>query len=71
MLMDDGGIVPWVMRSRSLTEKDGSRPFGIKVDSEKMIRAVDRIWDEADVIGVEWGDTCRAEDYRYNLMDQC
>ncbi len=70
MLMDDGGIVPLGDVSRSLTEKDGSRPFGIKVDSEKMIRAVDRIWDEADVIGVEWGDTCRAEDYRYNLMDQ-
>ena len=69
MMMDDEGLVPAGDVGESLIAKDGSRPFGIRVDADAMARAVDRVWDKADVIAVEWGDTHRAEDYRYNLMD--
>ena len=69
MLMDDRGVVPMGEVGQTLIAKDGSRPFGIRLDSDKMIRAVEEVWDKADVVAIEWGDTYRAEDYRYNLMD--
>lgn len=69
MMMDDKGVVPLGEVGEWLNTKDGTRPFGIKADFDRMARAVERVWKEADVIAVEWGDTFRAEAYRYMVMD--
>lgn len=69
MMMDDKGVVPLGDVGEWLNVKDGTRPFGIRVDFGRMAQAVERIWDEADVIAVEWGDTYRAEAYRHMVMD--
>lgn len=69
MMMDDKGVVPLGDVGEWLNTKDGTRPFGMRVDFDRMAQAVQRVWDEADVIAIEWGDTYRAEAYRHMVMD--
>jgi hypothetical protein len=69
MMMDDKGVVPLGDVGKWLYVRDGTRPFGIRTDFNRMAQAVNRVWDEADVVAIEWGDTFRAEEYRHMVMD--
>ncbi|MBM7582340.1 hypothetical protein JOD02_001197 [Caldicoprobacter guelmensis] len=69
MMMDDKGVVSLGDVGEELNAKDSSRPYGIKLDFDRMAQAVERVWDEADVVAIEWGDTYRVEAYRHMVMD--
>lgn len=70
MFMDDKGIVPLGFVDSRYIVEDGLRPFGIKTDYEALLKDIHDLWDRADVISVQLGDTSRAEDFRYEATDE-
>ncbi len=70
MMMDHKGVVPLGDVGEPLIIKDGTRPFGMRINSDKMVQAIDDVWDRADVVAVQWGDTSRVEEFRHMVMEE-
>jgi hypothetical protein len=68
-LMDDQGIVPYGFVNKGYLTEDNGRPFGVKTDYDVLSHQVDKLWNNADVIAIQLGDTSRAEDFRYEAAD--
>ena len=69
LLMDDRGIIKAGRVDGELLTEDLQRPFGIKTNFEALYNAVMEAWDQLEVIGIQLGDTSRAEDFRLEGMD--
>ncbi len=69
MLGDSSGQVMLGDVSRSLLQKDVLFPYGLRIDRGEMWVAFSALFEEADVILVDWGDTVRLDDYRPLLSD--
>jgi hypothetical protein len=64
LLADQAGQVALGNVSRSLLRKDPLYPHGLRLDAEAMIGAFTSVFEQADVVLVDWGDTGRLDDYR-------
>jgi hypothetical protein len=63
MLMDEFGVVPMGETGEKLLKKNHERPFGISTDYMEKLNALERYWDKADLLAIEFGDTSRAEEF--------
>jgi len=69
MMMDNRGIVPMGEIGEDILVHDKASPWGVKTNYEKMEEIFERMWQQADVIAVQLGDTSRVEDFKYHVMD--
>ncbi len=69
MLADSSGQVALGDVSRSLLQNDSLFPYGLRINREEMWGAFSALYEEADVILLDWGDTVRLDDYRPLLSD--
>lgn len=69
MMMDDQGIVPMGVVDESILTHDSSAPQGIKTNYKIMEEVFDELWQRADVIAVQLGDTSRVEDSKNYVAD--
>lgn len=69
-LMDRYGVVERGDVGRSMNMIDTKRPFGIKTDYKRLENAIEKAWDEAQVIGIELGDTSRAENFKNKCTEE-
>jgi len=60
IVMDDLGRVDYGNVGRDLLKGDPKSPFGWKTDYERLETELKRVWDKADFIVIETGDTLRA-----------
>lgn len=63
MLVDDSGQIP-VGRVDGLLRADRDAPFGVRLDQDAVMAAVDDVRESADVMVVELSDLDRADAYR-------
>lgn len=63
-LADGSGQVPLGDVSRQILKRDAAFPFGWRTDREKVWSLFQEVFDEADVVLVEWGDFSRLDEYR-------
>lgn len=69
MMMDDRGIVPMGEIDEDILMHDSSSPLGVRTNYKRMEEVFDRLWQQADVIAVQLGDTSRVEDSKNYVMD--
>lgn len=69
MMMDDKGMVPLGDIDQSILMEDNRWPMGIRTDYDEMLVLLEQLWNKADVIAIQTGDTSRAEDFRHQIMD--
>ncbi len=66
--MDDLGVVDDGNVSRNLLVKDSQSPYGWRTDYTKLEAELDRVWNSADLIVVETGDTLRVNEISGEIM---
>lgn len=69
MMMDNQGIVPMGEVGESILIHDSDSPQGVKTNYKRMEEVFSKMWQQADVIAVQLGDTSRVEDSKNYVMD--
>jgi hypothetical protein len=66
-LADGSGQVPLGDVSRQMLKRDNAFPFGWRTDRERVWSFFREVFEEADVVLVEWGDFSRLDEYRPSM----
>ncbi|MBS4023839.1 MAG: hypothetical protein KGZ79_15705 [Dethiobacter sp.] len=69
MLADRSGQVMLGDVSRGILKHEERFPFSVRVDREDAWQRFSALYEEADVILVDWGDTVRLDEYRPLLSE--
>lgn len=63
MLADQAGQIALGDVSRALLRKDPLYPYGLRLDPAELWAAFVAVFEQADVVLVDWGDTVRLDEY--------
>ena len=70
LLVDEWGQIDYGIVNAEILREDDMFPYGLRMDKEKVWSAFLHVYERADVILIDWGDTTRFNEYRPLMLEE-